>query len=89
MISDASTQACSHLENQFPHIAQKLTEKWGTPDVETYLANLMVDQRGSRQGFPSDVAEELMLLDTILWELSDTRKLFLSTPEDSNFSFSG
>lgn len=87
MINDASTQTRSHLENQFPYIAQKLSEKWGTPDVEPYLANLMVDHRGSRQGFPSDVAEELMLLDTILWELSDTRKRFLPTPDDSSFSF--
>lgn len=87
MINDASTQTRSHLENQFPHIAQKLSEKWGTPDAESYLANLMVDQRGSRQGFPSNVAEELMLLDAILWELSDTRKRFLPTPDDSSFSF--
>ncbi|MHB1176284.1 MAG: hypothetical protein ACYCZJ_14285 [Sulfuriferula sp.] len=89
MINGPSVDAQSHLENQFPHIAQELVAKWGTPDVETYMANLMVDSRGTRQGFPSAVAEELMLIDTVLWELSDTRKQFLSTQEDSNFSFGG
>lgn len=89
MIKNSSADALSHLENQFPHIAQALVAKWGTPDVEIYLANLMVDSRGTRQGFPSAVAEELMLIDTVLWELSDTRKQFLSTQEDSNFSFGG
>ncbi|MHB1245221.1 MAG: hypothetical protein ACYCZH_02180 [Sulfuriferula sp.] len=89
MINDPSVDARSHLENQFPHIVQELVAKWGTPDVETYLASLMMDNRGNRQGFPSAVAEELMLIDTVLWELSDTRKLFLSTHDDSNFSFGG
>ena len=56
MIKNSSADALSHLENQFPHIAQELVAKWGTPDVETYLANLMVDSRGTRQGFPSAVA---------------------------------
>lgn len=89
MISNPPADTHSHLENLFPHIAQALTEKWGTPDAETYLADLMLDKRGSRKGFPPEVAEELMLIDTILWELSDTRKRFLSTPDDSDFAFGG
>ena len=87
MLSHQPTNPLSHLENQFPHIAQALTEKWGTPDIDAYLSNLMMDNRGTRKGFPSEVAEELMLIDTILWELSDTRKRFLPTPDNSGFSF--
>ncbi|BBP03928.1 hypothetical protein TPL01_27870 [Sulfuriferula plumbiphila] len=89
MISDQPADAHSHLENLFPRIAQALTEKWGTPDVETYLADLMIDNRGTRKGFPFEVVEELILIDTILWELSDTRKRFLSTADDSDFAFGG
>lgn len=89
MISDQPADAHSHLENLFPRIAQALTEKWGTPDVEAYLAEIMMDKRGTRKGFPSEVLEELMLIDTILWELSDTRKRFLPTPDDSDFAFGG
>lgn len=89
MMSDQSADARSHLENQFPHIARALTEKWGTPDVQAYLVDLMMDNRGTRKGFPPEVLEELMLIDTILWELSDTRKRFLSAPDDSDFAFGG
>lgn len=89
MTNTPSVDAQSYLEVQFPHITQALVAKWGTPEVESYLANLMVDNRGTRQGFPSAVAEELMLIDTVLWELSDTRKQFLSTQDESRFSFSG
>lgn len=78
-----------NLENLFPRIAQALTEKWDKPELETYLADLLMDNRGARQGFPAAVVEELMLIDAILWELSDQRKRFLPIPDDADFMFDG
>lgn len=36
----------------FPRIAAKIRELWGTPALDEYFATLVVDERGSRQGFP-------------------------------------
>lgn len=50
------------LEN-FPHIAKRLTELWGSADCLVYMQNLLADNRGgARSGFPQPVAEELLLL---------------------------
>jgi hypothetical protein len=52
---------------RFPRIANKLAELWCRPTVcATYLDALILDQRGSRKGFPPDVAGELALLKTYL-----------------------
>lgn len=51
----------------YPHIATRLTELWGRPACLVYLHNLLADNRGgSRSGFPQSVAEELLLLATML-----------------------
>lgn len=54
------------LEN-YPHIAARVVELWGTPAGLTYLQNLLDDNRGgARAGFPQAVAEELLVLTHIL-----------------------
>lgn len=51
----------------YPHIANRLTELWGRPACLVYLNNLLADNRGgSRSGFPQSVAEELLLLTAML-----------------------
>jgi hypothetical protein len=51
------------LVKQFPRIANILARSWDNPDyVERYLSELLIDQRGTRQGFPPDVHLELLNL---------------------------
>ncbi len=51
----------------FPHIARRLVELWGTADCLVYMRNLLDDNRGgARSGFPQSVAEELLLLTAVL-----------------------
>lgn len=48
---------------QYARIAHKLAELWKHPIAcEKYFNELMIDNRGDRQGFPSDVALELAAL---------------------------
>lgn len=51
----------------YPHIAKRLTELWGTQPCLAYLKHLLDDNRGgARTGFPQAVAEEMLLLAGIL-----------------------
>jgi hypothetical protein len=46
-----------------PHLARKICSIWGSAELDVYLSGLIMDSRdGSRQGFPVDVAEEILLL---------------------------
>jgi hypothetical protein len=53
------------LEKRFPRILAKLVEVWGKPAADTYLDSLMVSDRPSRQGFPLEVASEILRLSMI------------------------
>jgi hypothetical protein len=47
----------------FPRIINKLAELWLRPfHCNNYLTALMLDHRGTRTGFPHDVAREIALL---------------------------
>lgn len=51
------------LSMKFPRIANRLAEVWKRPlQCERYLDELMIDRRGGRQGFPSDVAADIARL---------------------------
>jgi hypothetical protein len=51
------------LAIQYPRIFNKIAALWATPkQCEQYLDELLMDERGTRQGFPSDVATELTVL---------------------------
>lgn len=51
----------------YPHIAARMCELWGRPAGLVYLQNLLADNRGgARSGFPQSVAEELLLLVSLL-----------------------
>lgn len=52
---------------RFPRILNKIAELWPRPaQCEKYLDALILDHRGSRKGFPPDVAKEIALLKTHL-----------------------
>lgn len=58
------------LERQFPRILAKVTELWGTARLDGYLESLMLPDRQDRQGFPLDVAMDILRLTRISATLS-------------------
>jgi hypothetical protein len=51
------------LSNRFPRIANRLALCWNYVDlVESVFNELLVDHRGGREGFPTQVANELLRL---------------------------
>ncbi len=46
----------------YPRIATRIQQLWGTPDCEAYLNSLVIDTRGNRQGFSPVIMEELLYL---------------------------
>ena len=51
------------LELKFPRIIANIVAAWNDPAAAAAVfEELLVDQRGGRQGFPSDVAREIFLL---------------------------
>lgn len=63
----ATSPQFSALEQKFPRIALRLVELWESMACGAYLRSLLMDERGGRQGFPLDVMEDLILLDSIHW----------------------
>ncbi len=58
------------LEQQFPHLLSKIMELWDSPELDPYLQQLMLDARDRpRQGFPPDVATDLLHLSRLSTEL--------------------
>ena len=52
-----------HLEKQFPLILDRIIIMWDSPDFDSYLNKFMVDKRDHpRQGFPPEVASEILRL---------------------------
>lgn len=52
----------SEIENRFPHLARNITLRWGCPAFVAYIYKLIVDDRGGRQGFPTEVLDEILFL---------------------------
>ncbi|MDD5329164.1 MAG: ankyrin repeat domain-containing protein [Sulfuricella sp.] len=51
------------LERKFARIVSRIAELWDTPEIDDYFSELMVDSRGGqRQGFPPEIAQEIMAL---------------------------
>lgn len=52
-----------HLARKFPRIANKLSDNWTRPLIcDGIFEELMIDHRGTRQGFPEEVAKEITSL---------------------------
>lgn len=50
------------LEEKFDRILVNIEKLWGTPAIEDYFTDLIIDRRGGRQGFPKDVLEDIIRL---------------------------
>lgn len=51
------------LEQKFPHILDRLIIMWDSPEFDSYLNKFMLDTRAhARQGFPPEVASEILRL---------------------------
>lgn len=50
------------LEGKYSRVFNKIMAMWGTEALEAYFADLIVDKRGGRKGFPAEVAADIILL---------------------------
>jgi len=53
------------IEDSYPHLLERITATWGQPEALRFLRRLIVDDRGSRQGFPFEVMSELLTLSAL------------------------
>jgi tankyrase len=51
-----------HLEERYERILVKIVELWDKHAVHDYFSELLIDKRGGRKGFPSEVLAELLAL---------------------------
>lgn len=52
----------SQLENRYARILAKIDELWHKPEIHDYFSDLLIDKRGGRQGFPSEVLHDIIAL---------------------------
>jgi hypothetical protein len=52
------------LVKVYPRIVDKIHQLWGTPEIEAYFQELMLNDRGNRQGFSPEVLTEVLNLRT-------------------------
>jgi uncharacterized protein len=50
------------LESQFPRVFEKIMALWDTPEFDACMADLMTTSRTNRQGFPREVASDIIYL---------------------------
>jgi hypothetical protein len=51
------------LANAHPRIIERIVALWQQgPALETYLDDLLIDRRGNREGFPSEIIMEILAL---------------------------
>jgi len=66
------------LEQQYPNVLERIMIMWDSADFDSYLNKFMLDHREHpRQGFPPEVASEILRLSMLHSEL------FGSTPISS------
>jgi len=51
-----------NLEEKFARVFNNLMNLWGSPELDDYFASLFFDERGTRQGFPRDVMDEIFFM---------------------------
>ncbi|UCH47007.1 MAG: hypothetical protein JSU95_12995 [Betaproteobacteria bacterium] len=59
---EANVPFPEQLVDRFERVAKKLNEDWGRPPAAEYLHDLIFPSRPGRQGFPPEVAEEILAL---------------------------
>lgn len=61
------------LEQQFPHVLEKIFIMWDSTEFDSYLNKFMLDKREHpRHGFPPEVASEILRLSMLHSELFDS-----------------
>ena len=50
------------LEQQYPRVLSRIIELWEHTDIDDYFNDLLVSKRPGRQGFPPQVASDIMYL---------------------------
>ncbi len=53
------------LEKQFPRVFGQIMALWDTPEIDALFSELMVTKRSDRQGFPSEVASDIIYLSMV------------------------
>lgn len=56
------------LEAKFGRILNRIMELWAKPALDDYFSELMIDDRGDRQGFPPEIVAELLVLSLMHYE---------------------
>ncbi len=51
-----------NLEQKFLRVLNRIIELWDSPEIDDYFMDLLIDNRGNRQGFPPDVVSDLFAL---------------------------
>lgn len=70
------------LVTQFPRLANRAAADWESPEMcRAFLHQLLVDQRGNRQGFPKDVVRDILALRSLYFELHPAIEGIASTPD--------
>lgn len=63
------------VEKNYPRVFEKIHLLWGTPELDPYLNDLIMDSRGGqRQGFPPNVASEILRLSLVHARQQDSSK---------------
>jgi hypothetical protein len=52
----------SALEQGFPHVVEKIQMMWGHPELDAYLRQVALDERGQRKGFSPEAWSEIHFL---------------------------
>lgn len=68
------------LAKQYVRILQKINELWGSPATIGYLDELILPSRIDRQGFPPDVAQELVSLKQLYEYCYPTKNIHVWDP---------
>lgn len=63
------------LARQYPAILNKIVDLWNSAEIDAFFSELILDTRGDqRQGFPAEVAEEILRLSVINTKDRENRK---------------
>jgi len=62
------------LEEKFARIVEKIAELWDNPHIDSYFAELLIDNRGNRAGFAPEIATEIFLLSVAHDEIRNKRR---------------
>jgi hypothetical protein len=65
----ADSDPRSVLERRYPHIVQGLIAVWNHQEAaDSYFDMLLMDDRANRQGLPTEIFEDLLLLSEVSWK---------------------